>query len=247
MAVKDRYTPSGADTAAKTNINVSPVVFPYEGRDVVAAYGAGGKLVLLDSANLGGADHNTPLAITAQISKNGGSGAWGRLASAEDGNGARWVFVSVRGPLASEVKFPTTNGPTPNGSVVGFKVEDAGGKTVLTPEWASPDVTNPSPAVITSTPAIAGTATAFEPAPLVPNGPAVMPGALVFVLGEGEAGKSHAKLLALDAATGAQVYSSGDQIESSANAAGISVSGGHVLFLTSDNTLYAFGFAYERD
>jgi PQQ-like domain len=247
MAAKDYYTPSGTDAAAKTNINVSPVVFPYKGRDVVAAYGAGGRLVLLDSASLGGADHNTPLAITGPISKNGGSGAWGRLASAEDGKGARWVFVSVRGPLAADIKFPTTNGPALNGSVVAFKIEDQGGKTVLTPEWASPDVMNPSPAVITTTPAIAGAATAFEPAPIVANGPAVMPGALVFVLGEGEAGKSRAKLLALDAATGAQVYSSGDQIESSANAASISVSGGHILFLTSDNTLYGFGIAYERD
>jgi hypothetical protein len=246
LVLKDYYSPSGADATVKTNINVSPVVFPFEGRDLVAAYIVGGRLALLDSASLGGANHSTALATTMPISRNGGSGAWGRLASAQDSSGVRWVFVSIRGPLVSDTKFLATNGQTPNGSVAAFRVEKQAGKTVLTPAWVSPDVTIPSPAVIVtnSPPAAAGPGGV---ALTTTNPPAVMSGGLVFVLGEGETGKSHAKLFALDAETGAQVYSSGDQIESSANGASISVSGSHVLFLTSDNTLYSFGIAYERD
>jgi outer membrane protein assembly factor BamB len=72
-------------------------------------------------------------------------------------------------------------------------------------------------------------------------------GGIVFTLAEGEAGKTHARLYGFDAETGAQVYSSGDEVASSANEAGISISGGHVLFVTSDDTLYAFGVSYERD
>lgn len=250
MEVKDYYTPSGADATAKTNINVSPVVFSYNGRDVVAAYVAGGRLALLDSASLGGSDHHTPLAVSGPISKDGGSGAWGRLASAEDSNGVRFIYVSVRGPLAADAKLPTTNGPVTDGAVVAFKVQDRAGTTSLTPAWASPNVANPSPAAIVMNmqrPAAGGFGGAAAAAAPATPPPTVIAGGLVFTLGEGEAGKTHAKLYGFDAETGAQVYSSGDEILSSANQAGISISGGHILFLTSDDTLYAFGVGYERD
>jgi hypothetical protein len=246
MQVKDYFTPSGADS--KVNINVSPVVFSYKGRDVVAAYVAGGRLVLLDSASLGGSDHHTPLAISAAISRDHGAGSWGRLASAEDANGVRFIYVSVRGPLAADSKFSSSNGAAPDGSVVAFKIQDQGGKTLLTPAWASPDVANPSPAAIVMNmpPQEAGGLGAAAAAETTPR-PAVIAGGLVFTLGEGEAGKTHAKLYAFDAETGAPVYSSGEEIAASANEANISISGGHVLFVTSDNTLYAFGIAYERE
>src|SRR6202043_3714456 len=117
-------------------------------------------------------------------------------------------------------KFPKTNGGTPNGSIVAFKVEEQNGKTVLTPGWVSPDMTNPSPVAIA-------------------NG-------LVFTLANGETKKSHAKLYVMDAGTGAPIYSSGDEIPSSANFASVSVSGGNVLFVTSDGTLYSFGIGLEH-
>jgi len=220
MNANDYFRPISIGATARADSDVSPLVFAYKGRDLVAAYLAGGRLVLLDSTSLGGANHGTPLYQTDPIAKNGGSGAWGRLASFEDKDGIRWILVSVRGPLASGNRFATTNGATPNGSVVAFKVEEQNDQTVLTPEWVSPDVTNPSPAAIA--------------------------GGLVFTLANGESKKSPAKLYVLDATTGAPIYSSGNEITSSANFASISMSGGNVLFVTADSTLYSFGIGIEH-
>jgi hypothetical protein len=245
---KDYYTPTGGSATAKTNINVSPLVFAYKGRDLVAAYVAGGRLALLDSASLGGSDHHTPLFVTAPLSKDDGDGAWGRLASAEDSSGTRFIYVSVRGPLAAEAKLPAGNGATPDGAVIAFKVQDQGGSLALTPAWVSANVTDPSPASIVMNappPNIDNFGQPLPPSASTPPTPKA--GGIVFTLAEGEAGKTHARLYGFDAETGAQVYSSGDEIASSANEAGISISGGHVLFVTSDNTLYAFGVSYERN
>lgn len=248
LEAKDYYTPSGGEATAKANINVSPVVFSYKGKDFVAAYIAGGRLALLDAESLGGSNHHTPLALTPALSKNGGVGAWGRLATAEDANGARFIYVSVNGPFPADLKLPAGNGATSNGAVVAYKVDDNGGKVSLAPAWVSPDVINPSPAsIVMNTPpetfaGFGGAAPAASAAT-----PAVKAGGIVFVLAEGEAGKSHARLYAFDAETGAQIYSSADQIASAANQASISISGGHVLFVTADNTLYSFGVEYVRD
>lgn len=214
MQVEDYYQPSGAEATAKTDINVSPVVFSSGGHDMVAAYVAGGRLALLDSKSLGGADHHTPLAITAPISADGGNGAWGRLATAELNN-TRWIFLSVQGPRSSQVTFPTTHGATPDGSVVAFEVQSQGGKTVLTPEWVSANMVDPSPADIAS--------------------------GMVFSLANGKAGSSNAKLYALNATTGAPLYNSGDGINSPGYFSSISVSLGHVLFVTQNDTLYSYG------
>lgn len=213
MGVTDYYAPMGPGANAQTNTNVSPIVFAYGGRDVIAAYDSG-RLVLLDSKSLGGADHHTPLAISGPIGGNNGSGAWGRLASAELNN-ARWIFVSVQGPRTSDVTFPSAHGATPAGSIVAFEVQQQAGKTVLTPEWVSPNMANPSPAVVVS--------------------------GLVLSLANGQTGGPNATLYALDAATGAPLFTSGTQITSPGYFSSISVSLGHILFVTEDDTLYSFG------
>ncbi len=247
LELKDYYTPSGGEATAKADINVSPVVFSYKGKDCVAAFVAGGRLALLDAESLGGSNHHTPLAITPALSKNGGVGAWGRLGTAEDATGTRFIYVSVNGPFPADLKFPAGNGATPNGAVVAYKVEENGDKASLAPAWVSPDVMNPSPAsVVMNTPP--ETFAGFGGAAAAPaETPAVKPGGIVFVLAEGEPGKSHARLYGFDAETGALIYSSADEIASAANQASISISGGHVLFVTADNTLYAFGVQYVRD
>ena len=54
LALKDYFTPG------KMAFDSSPVVFPYNGKDLVAAAGKQGRLYLLDSSSLGGPDHHTP-------------------------------------------------------------------------------------------------------------------------------------------------------------------------------------------
>jgi outer membrane protein assembly factor BamB len=197
LKVKDWYTPSGA---GKT-LDAGPVVFTYKDKEVVAAPGKDGSLVLLDSKSLGGADHQTPLA------------AW------QDKSGTAWILASVAGPLEADLKFADANGPAPHGSIVAFRLEDKDGHTVLTPVWSSRDLLEPAP-------------------PAIANG-------VVFAL-DGGSPSTHATLYALDAATGKQLFSSGDAIGSYTHLAGISVGDGHVFFTTHDNTLYSFGIPLEH-
>ena len=212
LKVKDWYTPSGA---GKT-LDAGPVVFTYKGKELVAAPGKEGGIVLLDSKSLGGADHQTALADSSVMSKAAKRGDWEGLATWQDKAGVRWIFASIDGPVA---KFPGNNGPAPHGSIIAFKVEELDGHTALTPVWISRDLIDPAP-------------------PAIANG-------VVFAL-EGGNASTHSTLYALDAATGKQLYSSGDAIESYTHLAGISVGDGHVFFTTQDNTLYSFGIPLEH-
>ena len=210
--MKDWYTPS--DAAKSKTLNATPVVFTLKDKELIAAPGKDGTLVLLDSASLGGADHHTPLAQTDKVAKPAKRGAWESLATWQDKSGAIWIFASIAGPVAPDAKFATTNGTATHGSIVAFKVEDKDGHPVLTPSWISRDLRNPAP-------------------PAIANG-------VVFALDGGDT-STHATLYALDAATGKELYSSGDQITSFAHFAGLSVANGHVYLGTFDGTLYCFG------
>lgn len=209
--VKDWYEAGGSLQ------NVTPVVFTYNQKKLLAAPGKDGSYVLLDTESLGGSDHRTPLASTPQIAKAKDKNI-AALASWQDSSGT-WVLASVPGPINSSVKFANTNGVASHGSIVAFKVQDTGGKTELVPEWVSRDLVNPAP-------------------PVIANG-------LVIALSQGDA-STHATLFVLDAATGKELYSSGDAIPTYAHMAGVAVGDGHVFFVTHDNTLYSFGIGMEH-
>jgi hypothetical protein len=217
LKVKDWYTPP--DSGKDKILNASPVTFTFKEKELVAAPGKDGSIVLLESASLGGPDHHTPLVQTEKISRTAKRGDWESLASWQDKSGASWVLASISGPVEGDVKFTQTNGPAPHGSVVAFKVEEKDGHTVLTPAWISRDLVNPAP-------------------PAIANG-------VVFALAGGNA-STHATLYALDAATGKQLYTSGDGIGTYTHLAGMSVGDGHVFFTTHDNTLYSFGIPMEH-
>ena len=196
----------------------TPVVFTWKGKDLIVTAGKQGSLYLLDSQDLG-----TPGYQTAPLTT--GTGVWGGLSTWEDADGSRWVLAPVWGPVSSEWKAFATNGEAPNGSLMAFKVEDHDGKPTLTPGWVSRDLMSPQPPVITS--------------------------GSVFVVSAGgmpgkKAASGHATLYALDAATGKEIYSTGDQVTARANLTGMTVINGRVYFATADGTLYAFGVYMER-
>ena len=56
LAQKDYFTPG------KTPFTTSPIVFELGGQELIAAANADGKIYVLDSKSLGGADHKTPFA-----------------------------------------------------------------------------------------------------------------------------------------------------------------------------------------
>jgi outer membrane protein assembly factor BamB len=214
LKAKDWYTPPSGK-----QLSAGPVAFVYKEKELIAAPGANGGLVLLDSASLGGAGHHTPLAQTGKLSKGAKRGAWEGLATWQDKSGNYWVLASVDGPVEPGTKFANDNGPAPRGSIVASKVEEQDGHTTLTPVWISRDLINPAP-------------------PVIANG-------VVFAL-EGGNPSGHATLYALDAATGKQLYTSGDAIQTYSHLSGVSVGDGHVFFTTHDNTLYSFGIPLEH-
>ena len=196
-----------------------PVVFSYKQKELVIAPGNDGSLLLLDSASLGGADHHTPLAQTRKLFTPAKHDEWNGLAAWQDKTGTAWVLASFSGPVAGDAGFGAGNGPAPHGSIAAFKVEEKDGHLTLSPAWVSRDLSRPAP-------------------PVVANG-------VVLALDAGKP-SAHATLYALDAATGKQLFSSGDTIQSWTHLAGMSVGDGHVFFTTHDNTLYSFGLSIEH-
>ena len=245
LKLKDWYTPSNREWITKRDLdmNTTPTVFPYRGRDLIVAGGKEGRLFLLDSQSLGGANHRTPLYRTPLICNDetdfAGFGIWGGVASWEDSKGTRWVLAPVWGPLTKEVKFPVTNGDAPHGSIVAFKVEEKDGKTVLSAAWVSRDMIIPAPPVIAN-----GVVFALSSGEFVRQANENQGG--LFNSQQRAERSVHATLYALDGETGKELYSSGDSITSFTHFASMAVANGRVYFGTYDNTLYSFGIPIEH-
>lgn len=225
LKLKNSFTvPEGAraaKSAAASNVP-TPVVFTYKDRDLIVSAGRDGRLYLLDSAASTAASDNNkaPLYQTQPVSTDAAGGVWGGLSSWQDADGTRWVLAPVWGAVNPELKLPGTNGPAPGGSIVAFKVEEQSGLPVLTPAWVSREMNSPQPPVITS--------------------------GLVFALSSGVKAAGHATLYALDAETGKELYSTGNEVTAPANLTGMTLVNGRVYFTTTDGTLWAFGVYLER-
>jgi outer membrane protein assembly factor BamB len=240
IQIKDYYTPDNHLwlTERDMDMNYTPSIFPYKGRELMVASGKEGRYYLLDAKAMGGPNHETPLYKTPLISNTNVNfqteGSWGSGATWEDKSGTRWVLAPVGGPLNPAVKFPITYGAIPDGATIAFKVMDVDGKTKLVPAWVSQDM------VTAETPVIA-------------NG-------VVFALAAGEfTGQGHdggrglwtaeervqrslpAILYALDGETGKELWSSGHEIGSFLHEGGMAVVDGRVIFGTNDGTIYCFG------
>jgi outer membrane protein assembly factor BamB len=127
LKLKDWFTPG------KSEFVSSPAVFPYKQgekeRDLIAAANKDGRLYLLDSASLGGADHKTALAVSGALP---GSPA-GALATWE-ADGERWILAS--------------SSSATGGAVSAFKVVEQNGKLSLQPGWVSRDLASPLPPIV---------------------------------------------------------------------------------------------------
>jgi outer membrane protein assembly factor BamB len=241
LQLADYYTPANREYISKKDLDmgcISPVVFPFKNWTLIAASGKEGVIYLLDAASLGGPDHRTPL-FRARYSNDdvdfAGRGPWGSLSTAEDSEGRRWLYVPTMGPPSDSMPKPKyTNGPAGRGSVMAFEVVVENNKPVLVPMWVSRDMSMPEP-------------------PIIANG-------VVFALSNGENARQakddgtlltsadrirtktgNAVLYALDAATGKELWSSGDQIDSWTHLSGMALSYGRVYVTTFDSRAYAFG------
>jgi outer membrane protein assembly factor BamB len=198
----------------------SPVVFTQGSRTLVAASNADGSVYALDAASLGGADHKTPLAKSAQFSQAKDFAA-GAITTWEDG-GTRWIAAPTAGPLSGDATFGQSNGAVKSGGIVAFRVSGEGSATTLEPAWTSRDVERPG-------------------APIVLNG-------VVFAVSAGAMGPGKGKsvLYAFDAATGKDLWNSGNAMSSYVPGVPPSAGDGQIYVVTADGTLYAFGIPLEH-
>ncbi len=235
----DYYGPSNAEWLVKRDLDmqVTPAIFNYKGRELMVAAGKECRVYLMDTEAIGGDDHRTPLQRTQLLCNEevnfASAGIWGSMASWEDG-ATRWVLTPIWGPKHSAFQVPVEYGTVKDGAIVAFKVEEKGGSPQLVPAWISRDMNRAEP-------------------PVIANG-------VVFAYGSGEntdqavpalgltnraseriPASTHATLYALDARSGRELWSSGDQITSWNHWSGLSVANGRVYINTFDGHLYCFG------
>jgi outer membrane protein assembly factor BamB len=240
LLLEDWFEPHNWSWMQKRDLDmqVTPAIFPFNGQELLATGSKACRIYLLDTRAAGGEDHQTPLAETPLMCNEetnfASAGIWGALATWNDDAGTRWVLTPFWGPVHREFKVPVSYGAVTNGAIVALKVQATAGTYELIPGWMSRDMNRAEP-------------------PVIANG-------VVFAYGSGEnteqayrerglydysperiKNSTHAVLYALDAETGAELYSSGDEIKSFAHFGGLSVANGRVYLGTYDSVLYCFG------
>jgi outer membrane protein assembly factor BamB len=221
LQLKDWFTQPAAEFVT------GPTIFRHGTKDLVSAATRDGRVILLDAASLGGADHGTPLAASAPLVASGGTisaealSTWAGTTAAP-AESTRFILVPISGRT---VAARTTNGSIRNGAVVALRVRDVNGTFSIEPEWTSSDLTMPA-------------------TPIVVNG-------VVFALSSGRtaaAGRtgSPAVLFAHDGVSGKALWNSGKSMTASASPGSFWSALSQVYIGADDGTVYAFGFLDER-
>ena len=221
------------------DMNVTGPIFDYKGKEYTVQSSKECRIWLLDTSALGGEDHRTPVYRTPLVCNeevNFAMGIWGALATWEDAerhalgadcrSGDRSIRSSKRRSSTAQIV---------HGAVAAFKMEDEAGKPQLMPAWISRDMYRPirrsSPTASCSATAAARDTTQRRPTSA----------SAVNTAANRMARSTHAILYALDAQTGDELWSSGDQIASWNHFSGLSIANGRVYIGTYDGMLYCFG------
>jgi outer membrane protein assembly factor BamB len=238
----DYYTPVNRAWITKKDLdmgNISPVVFPFDKWELVAASGKEGVIYLLDAKSLGGTDHRTPL-FRSPLYMNeevdfAGHGFWGALSTWQDAQGTRWLYAPAWGaPHSASPKFPATYEDAPAGSILAFKVGVKDGKPELIPAWRSRNMSVPEPVLIAN-----GVVFALSNGENVKQ--AKSSGDIYSSEERAKAPSGNATLYALDAATGKELWSSGATIPEFTHFSGLAISAGRIYVVTYSSKVYAFG------
>jgi outer membrane protein assembly factor BamB len=252
MQLVDYFAPPNANWMWRRDldVNITPVVFDYRGRKFLVGSSKECRVWLLDRDALGGEDHRTSLYTTPHLCNDAAAfdahGVWGALAAWQDGSGNQWVLVPFWGPVSKAFTPPIQYGRPEHGGVGAYKLEQKSGKWQLTPAWLSRDMDLGDEVVVAN--GIAFVNAAGEDATqTVPDRAWNEEGGTVYGGGLNSSSERRiptsrrAALFALDALTGKELWSSGDQIKSWNHWSGLTVANGRVYLGTFDGTLYCFG------
>ncbi len=267
LRLVDSYTAENWEYLNAKDLDLSSanaVVFPFQGKTIVASVGKESVVSLLDGDNLGGPQHQTPLYTSPRWGNDEAMlhdrGVWGAMATWQDSEGRRFLSMSMLGPMGkSAPPFKYSYGPANDGSIMTFEVRQdvATAKPRLVPLWISRGMHAPDVPVVANGVVYAfqsgkdSTETRAAGVPGVP-GPAPGTGARG---GRGNAGTAagtgranaaagpatlgtNAILYAFDAETGTELFRS--ELESFNHFTNPVVAGGTVYAVTWDGKLYAF-------
>jgi hypothetical protein len=235
LQVKDWFTQPAAEFVT------GPTILRHKDKNVVAAATKDGRVLLLDTASLGGADHATPLhasktwlggagaAVSAdalatwQASNAGAAAPAAASAPSAPTSSTSWILLPVSGRPAAATASP--NGAISTGTVIALRVTDAGGRLSLEPGWTSHNLSTPA-------------------TPIIVNG-------VVFTLATGLPASSGGRgtpgvLHAYDGASGKRLWSSDKAMTTVASPGSFWTGLGQIYVGGHDGMLYAFGFNDER-
>jgi outer membrane protein assembly factor BamB len=227
------------------DVNVSPMAFDYKGKHFVVGTSKECRLWLLDGDRFGGDDHTTPLDRTGLICNDDANyqsaGVWGAMAAWQDSAGSQWVAVPFWGEVSKNFHAPIEASRPAHGGVATFKLEEVAGNWKLVPAWLSRDILFAEEAVVAN-----GVLFTYS------NGEDTRQGIPERSWDEtdpafrgGSAGRiadsTHIVAYALDAATGKELWSSGDEVKSFSHFSGMTAVNGKAYIPSFDGTLYCFG------
>lgn len=253
------YTPLNWDMINRDDLDMSSggyVWFAYKNYNLVAGGGKESVVYLLDADSLGGKDHHTPLFITPPLGNDAKEleekGLWGAPAVWQDKNGQSWLYVTLWGPISKEApEFPITNGPTPHGCIMAFRVaiSKVSGKPNLEPAWISPDFDFPDPPVIANGVLFALSTGENPRQEKIPNkmhfkSVADWKNNLLTTAERGQ-GTRPEVLYALDAKTGKMLYQSGDSMKTWVHFSGLAIADGRIFAVDHESRVYCFGLKKE--
>ena len=207
---------------------------------------------LLDRDALGGEDHRTTLHTTPLLCNDDqafdAKGVWGAMAAWQDARGVQWVLVPFWGPVSRTFRAPIEYGRPKKGGVAAYKLEET-----------SPEVAAESRVAVARhghgrrsrrrqrhrvrvrRPAKTRRRRCPTCAWNEPDGPWVRRRPQSHTSVRRIPDSRHATLYALDAQTGKELWSSGNEITSWNHFSGLTVANGRAYIGTFDGTMYSFG------
>jgi len=232
------------------DVNTTPVAFDHRGRRFLVGTSKECRLWLLDRDALGGEDHRTTLHTTPLICNDqqafDAQGIWGALGAWQDSGGTQWVLAPFWGPVSRTFKAPIEHARPRGGGVAAFTVRQRPEGWRLVPAWLSRDMDLAEEVVIANG-IVFAYAAGEDASQVMPEKAWDEPGGPVYGGGLSSgpvrriASSRKAAMYALDARTGKELWSSGDQITSWNHFSGLTVANGRAYIATFDGTLYCFG------
>jgi len=238
LELVDYYTPSNWEYLNAKDLDLgssTPLVFPFRNWDLVAGIAKEGVMYLLDSKSIGGADHHTPLYVSPRYGNDEvlfySRGVWGAMATWEDSEHERWLYVPMWGPPVNPLpEFKYIHGMQESGSIMALRVVLENDKPALAPVWISESMSVPDP-------------------PVVANG-------VVYAVSTGENNRQrstgsnpedrfsmvgNASLRAFDALTGELLYHSGSLVRDWTHFSSLAIADGRIYFTTHHSQVHSFG------